>query len=125
MDDFVYLLVPPRPDTAALIAREGYQWVKLDEPIAVAVDNPAGTLAEAERTLQRCPSAIWAWEAKRLALEVLGRDEEALALAQEGQPMPPGMTDRDLWGRLRAQILERYQLYSDAVNGRLRASEAR
>jgi hypothetical protein len=107
-----------RPDTAALIQREGYRWVKMDEPTAIHVDHAAEVLAEAERTLQRCPSVIWAQEAKILALQVLGRHDEAQAMAQQEPPMPPGLRGRTLWASQRTRILERYQLYSEAVRSR-------
>ena len=77
LDYYTTLLVPQRPDTTGLIAREGYHW-GLKEP--TTPDETAQLLAEASRALRVCPSnAGFAWWYKADALRRLGSHAEAEA----------------------------------------------
>jgi len=83
IDDQVYVLVPERPDTAALIRDAGYRWIKPWTNAPVTPANAPQVLEEAERALRACPeraSFVHAYRAN--ALRLLGRQEEARAAAR-------------------------------------------
>jgi hypothetical protein len=76
-DDWAFVLVAPRPETAELIRREGYRWLRFWEKTPITPANAPGVLAEAERAIQRCPQwSAAAWANKAKALRALGRTAE-------------------------------------------------
>jgi hypothetical protein len=79
-DGYATVLVPQRPDMATLIAREGYHWLvqPVKEPSTPA--HALELLEEANRALQHCPTADFAWPYKAFALRMLGFHEEAFAV---------------------------------------------
>jgi hypothetical protein len=78
MDDRYFVMVPRRPDSEALIRREGYQQIIPWDNISVTAANARQVLEEANRALQHCPGgATFAWAYKVKALRRLGRHQEA------------------------------------------------
>jgi hypothetical protein len=84
MDNQYSIMVRRTPETAALIAREEYRWIKAwVHPPRVTAENAGEVLQEAQRALRYCPDeATFAWAYQAEALSLLGRHDEALAAAR-------------------------------------------
>jgi hypothetical protein len=80
LDDNLSLFVQTRPDMAAIIDREGYQWLSALSAWPSTPAEAAQLLEEADRALANYPGgADFTWGYKVHALELLGRHEEAAA----------------------------------------------
>ena len=76
-DDWAFIMVPQRPDTAELIQHEAYRWLKSWEKVDVTPAIAAQVLKEAERAIRHCPQDSNAAQAFKVnALQALGRTDE-------------------------------------------------
>jgi hypothetical protein len=78
LDQAAAILVPRRPDTAALIEREGYSWMVTPERELLTTEHALEMLEEANRALRHCPDGVdTAWGYKADALRFLGFHDAA------------------------------------------------
>jgi hypothetical protein len=80
LDDRFFVMVPPRPANAALLAEQGYRHILPWLNMPVTPMNAPAVLREADRALAACPEgATFAWAYRAQALRWLGRGEESRA----------------------------------------------
>jgi hypothetical protein len=94
LDDRFLIIVPQRPDTEALIQREGYHWLTRREMIPLNRAYAAHLLEETTRVVQHCPAVTWHWSYQSVALSILGRQEEANVASQQIPVRPPDALER-------------------------------